>query len=84
MPASSKYLDIIKRRVGFAHHKPKTFTEAERDRVQLYQLMADLAQAEAETKREMYRMISNLDRRQDEPSRRQAEIVEILKLLTQK
>ncbi len=58
--------------------------EYQRDRVQLYQLMADLAQAEAETKREMYRMISNLDRRQDELSRRQAEIVEILKLLTQK
>ena len=58
--------------------------EYQRDRVQLYQLMADLAQAEAETKREMYRMISNLDRRQDELSRRQAEIVEIIKLLTQK
>ncbi|MGK7872026.1 MAG: hypothetical protein AB4426_01530 [Xenococcaceae cyanobacterium] len=60
-----------------------TIAELTRDRGQMYQLMADLAQAEVETKREMYRMMGNLDQRQNELSRRQGEIVEILKLLTQ-
>ncbi|MGK7878263.1 MAG: hypothetical protein AB4426_34665 [Xenococcaceae cyanobacterium] len=72
-------------------------TELTRDRAQMYQLMADLAKSEAETKREMYRMMGNFDqqqnelsrrqeelsRRQEELSQRQEEIVKILKLLTQ-
>lgn len=45
--------------------------------------MAYLAQVNAETKREMYQLISNQDQRQNELSRRQGEIVEILKLITQ-
>jgi vacuolar-type H+-ATPase catalytic subunit A/Vma1 len=57
--------------------------EYQRDRAQMYQFMADLAQAEAETKREMYRMLGNLDRRQEQLSQQQGEIVEILKLLVQ-
>ena len=43
----------------------------------------ELAQTQAETKREMYRMLNNLDQRQGELSRRQGEIVDILKLLMQ-
>ena len=41
----------------------------------------ELAQAQAESKREMYRMLGNLDQQQQQLSRRQGEIVEILKLL---
>jgi predicted unusual protein kinase regulating ubiquinone biosynthesis (AarF/ABC1/UbiB family) len=72
-------------------------TEYQKDRAQMYQLMADLAQtqadlaqaqadlaqAQAEGKREMYRMLGNLDQQQAQFSQQQAEIVQILKLLVQ-
>ena len=55
--------------------------EYQRDRARMYKLMADLAQAQAESKKEMYRLLGDLDQRQSQLSRRQGEIVEILKLL---
>ena len=55
--------------------------EYQRDRARMYELMADLAQAQADGKREMYRMLGDLDQRQGQLSQRQGEIVEILKLL---
>ena len=55
--------------------------EYQRDRARMYEIMEDLAQAQAETKREMYRMLASLDQRQGQLSQRQGEIVEILKLL---
>ncbi|MBC6480891.1 MAG: hypothetical protein GDA56_27045 [Hormoscilla sp. GM7CHS1pb] len=53
---------------------------SQRDRSRLYQAMTQLAQTQAN----FYERLDELDRRQDDLSRRQGEIVEILKLLTQK
>ncbi|MBO1346483.1 MAG: hypothetical protein EBE86_003335 [Hormoscilla sp. GUM202] len=54
--------------------------ESQRDRSCLYQAMTQLAQTQAN----FYERLDELDQRQDDLSRRQREIVEILKLLTQK
>ncbi|MBC6471954.1 MAG: hypothetical protein GDA48_03285 [Hormoscilla sp. GM102CHS1] len=54
--------------------------ESQRDRSRLYQAMTQLAQTQAN----FYERLDELDQRQDDLSRRQREIVEILKLLTQK
>ena len=58
--------------------------EAQRDRARIYELVADvaqaqayLAQAQADTKKEMYRLTQEL-------SKRQGEIVDILKVLVNK
>ncbi len=54
--------------------------ESQRDRARLYGLMEDLVQSQSR----IYRVIEDLDERQGQLSRRQGEIVEILKLLTQR
>ncbi|MBC6423432.1 MAG: hypothetical protein GDA43_20725 [Hormoscilla sp. SP5CHS1] len=54
--------------------------ESQRDRSRLYQAMTQLAQTQAN----FYERLDELEQRQDDLSRRQREIVEILKLLTQK
>jgi hypothetical protein len=63
-------------------------TEYQKDRAWMYQLMADLAQAQAEGKREMYRLLGSLEEQQArfcqqqvQFSHQQADIVQILKLL---
>ncbi len=53
--------------------------EAQGDRKRLYEAMADLAAAQSG----YYSRLEKVDQRQDQLSRRQGEIVEILKLLTQ-
>ena len=50
-----------------------------RDRSRLYQAMAELSTAQAN----FYGRLEEVDQRQDQLSRRQGEIVQILKLLTQ-
>lgn len=64
--------------------------EYQKDRAQMYHLMAELAQTQAELaqtqaegKREMYRLLGNLDQQQAQFSQQQADIVQILKLLIQ-
>ncbi len=54
--------------------------EYQKDRARLYQIMEDLTQSQAR----MYRVIEDLDNRQEQLSRRQGEIVDILKLLVNK
>ena len=57
----------------------------DRDRARLYQAMADLATNQAslaQAQAGYYSRLEEVDKRQDELSRRQREIVEILKLLT--
>ena len=54
--------------------------EYQKDRGRLYRLMEDLTQSQSR----IYRVIEDLDERQGQLSRRQGEIVEILKLLTNK
>ncbi|GBF82422.1 hypothetical protein [Aphanothece sacrum] len=63
--------------------------EAQRDRARFYQAMADLAlsqvqmaETHAQFQSNIYQRHEALDQRQDELSRRQQDIVEILKLLT--
>ena len=72
--------------------------EAKKDRARVYEIMADLAQTQADlaqtqadTKKEMYRMMGNFEelmgnfqQQNKELSRRQGEIVDILKLLVNK
>lgn len=55
-------------------------SEYQRDRSRLYGLMEDLVQSQSR----IYRVIEDLDERQGQLSRRQGEIVEILKLLAQR
>jgi flagellar capping protein FliD len=59
--------------------------EAQRDRARLYQTMAELATAQANfysQQSALYNRLEESDTRQNELSRRQGEIVEILKILT--
>lgn len=65
--------------------------EAKKDRARLYELIADvaqvqanLAQVQADTKKEMYRLMRNFEEQNQVLSRRQGEIVEILKVLANK
>ncbi len=65
--------------------------EGKKERARLYELVADvaqaqayLAQAQADTKKEMYRLMSNFEQQNQELSRRQGEIVDILKVLVNK
>lgn len=60
--------------------------EWQRDRSRLYQVMADVANAQASfyhAQASFTNRLESMDIRQDELSRRQGEIVEILKLLSQ-
>jgi hypothetical protein len=57
----------------------------DRDRARLYQAMAELATAQANLASNQslyYQRLEETDRKQDELSRRQGEIVQILRLLT--
>ncbi len=51
-------------------------------KVEMYRIMANMAENQAESKKEIYQMMGNLDNRQNELSKRQGEIVEVLKILT--
>ncbi len=72
----------------------KWHQESQRDRSRLYQAMAQVTQTQtqlaqtqtqlAQTQASFYERLDELDQRQDDLSHRQREIVEILKLLTQK
>ena len=72
--------------------------EARKERAKLYQAMSDLAkshatlaqsqanlaQAQADNQALMYRFLENIEQQQQQLSRRQGDIVEILQLLTKK
>ncbi|MGV2829307.1 hypothetical protein [Myxosarcina sp. GI1(2024)] len=64
---------------AFSNERKQVERELNRDRARLYQTMADLASAQAG----FYGRLAEVDQRQDELSRRQGEIVEILQRITQ-
>jgi|LakMenEpi10Aug09_1017262.scaffolds.fasta_scaffold00749_4 hypothetical protein len=59
----------------------ESYAELAQSNAKMAQAQAYLAQAQADTKKEIYRMMSNFEEQNQVLSRRQGEIVEILKTL---
>ncbi len=93
--SESNNLEEIKALIASNARAIEALTEAQnetrRERVKLYQAMSDLAQtqarlaqAQANNQELMYRFLENIEQQQQQLSRRQGDIVEILKFLTKK
>ena len=80
----AKVYELMSELAQFHADLAQSYANLARSNADVAQAQAKLTQTQADTKKEMYRLMDNFEKQHQELSRRQGEIVDLLKVLVNK